>query len=152
MSRWLTKPVEGVQSAPEASPVPALQSTPPVVATSHNHPVVMLTAACCLVLILGLLLMSQVSGFRGRLLKHRNPTVIHSLAVLPLENLSDDPGQKYFAYGMTEELTTTLAQVSGIKVISHTSTAHYENNSKPLPQVARELDVDGVVERSRTTF
>jgi TolB-like protein/DNA-binding winged helix-turn-helix (wHTH) protein len=146
LDEQLAKPVEGVPSAPEASPVPALQSTPQVVGTSHNYPVVVLTAACCLVLILGLLLVSEVSGFRGRLLKHRNSTVIHSLAVLPLENLSDDPGQRYFAYGMTEELTTKLAQVSGIKVISHTSTALYENNGKPLSQVARELGVDGVVE------
>ncbi|HMK21120.1 MAG TPA: hypothetical protein VK466_02230, partial [Terriglobales bacterium] len=83
---------------------------------------------------------------RSQLWARSNAPLIHSLAVFPLENLSDDPAQKYFSDGMTEELTTQLAQIAGIKVISHSSTIQYENSSKPLPQIARELGVDGVVE------
>jgi TolB-like protein/DNA-binding winged helix-turn-helix (wHTH) protein len=71
---------------------------------------------------------------------------IHSLAVLPLKNLSNDQAQNYFSYGMTEELITDLAQISGLKVISHTSVLQYESSSKPLPQIAHELGVDGIVE------
>ena len=71
---------------------------------------------------------------------------ITSLAVLPLENLSRDPDQEYFADGMTEALTTELAQISSLKVISHTSVVQYKGTKKPLPQIARELRVDAVVE------
>jgi TolB-like protein/DNA-binding winged helix-turn-helix (wHTH) protein/Tfp pilus assembly protein PilF len=74
------------------------------------------------------------------------PPQIHSIAVLPLKNLSDDPAQEYFSYGMTEELITDLAQVSGLKVISHTSVIQYAKSTKSLPQIARELGVDGIVE------
>jgi TolB-like protein/DNA-binding winged helix-turn-helix (wHTH) protein len=74
------------------------------------------------------------------------PPQIHSIAVLPLKNLSDDQAQEYFSYGMTEELITDLAQVSGLKVISHTSVIQYAKSTKSLPQIARELGVDGIVE------
>jgi eukaryotic-like serine/threonine-protein kinase len=73
---------------------------------------------------------------------------IHSLAVLPLENLSRDPGEEYFADGMTEELTTQLAQISALRVISRTSVMQYKDSKKSLPQVAKELHVDAVVEGS----
>src|SRR5438067_1625355 len=75
-----------------------------------------------------------------------NPEKIRSLAVLPLNNLSADPAQEYFADGMTEELTTELAQISGLKVISRTSTMRYKGTRAPLPLIARELGVDAVVE------
>jgi TolB-like protein/DNA-binding winged helix-turn-helix (wHTH) protein/Tfp pilus assembly protein PilF len=71
---------------------------------------------------------------------------ITSLAVLPLENLSRDPDQEYFADGMTEALTTELAQISSLKVISHTSVVQYKGTKKSLPQIAQELSVDAVVE------
>jgi eukaryotic-like serine/threonine-protein kinase len=73
---------------------------------------------------------------------------IHSLAVLPLENLSRDPAEEYFADGMTEELTTQLAQISALRVISRTSVMQYKDSKKSLPQVAKELHVDAVVEGS----
>jgi len=72
--------------------------------------------------------------------------VIHSLAVLPLKNLSGDPSQQYFADGMTEELITDLSQVSALKVISRTSSDVYQGTHKPLPEIARELNVDAIVE------
>jgi TolB-like protein/DNA-binding winged helix-turn-helix (wHTH) protein/Flp pilus assembly protein TadD len=76
------------------------------------------------------------------------PASIHSIAVLPLKNYSADPGQEYFADGMTEELITELSSIQGLKVISHTSVAEYKGTQKHLPQIARELGVDGVVEGS----
>jgi TolB-like protein/DNA-binding winged helix-turn-helix (wHTH) protein/Tfp pilus assembly protein PilF len=74
------------------------------------------------------------------------PAGIRSLAVLPLENLSGDASQNYFADGMTDELITDLAQISALKVISRTSVMVYKGARKPLPQIARELNVDAVVE------
>ena len=74
------------------------------------------------------------------------PAGIRSLAVLPLENLSGDASQNYFADGMTEELITDLAQISALRVISRTSVMVYKGARKPLPQIARELNVDAVVE------
>src|SRR5215831_18028851 len=71
---------------------------------------------------------------------------ISSLAVLPLENLSRDPEQEYFADGMTDELITTLAKVSALRVISRTSAMQYKHTKKPLPQIGRELNVDAVLE------
>jgi TolB-like protein/DNA-binding winged helix-turn-helix (wHTH) protein len=71
---------------------------------------------------------------------------IQSLAVLPLQNLSADPAQEYFADGMTEALITDLAKIPGLKVISRTSIMQYKGSHKRLPQIAQELGVDGVIE------
>ncbi len=76
---------------------------------------------------------------------HLSSGTIRSLAVLPLENLSSD-SQDYFADGMTDELITHLAQISTLRVISRTSVMPYKGARKPLPQIARELNVDAVVE------
>jgi TolB-like protein/DNA-binding winged helix-turn-helix (wHTH) protein/Flp pilus assembly protein TadD len=73
---------------------------------------------------------------------------LRSIAVLPLENLSGDPSQEYFADGMTEELITDLAKVSALRVISRTSVMRYKGTKKGLPEIARELNVDGIVEGS----
>jgi TolB-like protein/DNA-binding winged helix-turn-helix (wHTH) protein/Flp pilus assembly protein TadD len=72
--------------------------------------------------------------------------VIRSLAVLPLESLSNDETQDYFADGMTDQLITDLGQISALRVISRTSVMVYKHARKPLPQIARELNVDAVVE------
>jgi serine/threonine protein kinase/tetratricopeptide (TPR) repeat protein len=73
---------------------------------------------------------------------------IRSIAVLPLVNLSRDPEQEYLADGITEELITSLAKIGSLKVISRTSAMHYKGTDKPLPQIARELNVDAIVEGS----
>ena len=73
---------------------------------------------------------------------------IKSIAVLPLANLSGDPEQEYFADGMTEQLTTDLGQIGALRVISRTSAMRYKGSDKKLPEIARELDVDAVVEGS----
>jgi TolB-like protein/DNA-binding winged helix-turn-helix (wHTH) protein/Flp pilus assembly protein TadD len=72
--------------------------------------------------------------------------IIRSLAVLPLESLSSDASQDYFADGMTDELISDLGQISALRVISRTSVMGYKHARKPLPQIARELNVDAVVE------
>lgn len=76
--------------------------------------------------------------------------VIGSLAVLPLDNLSGDKEQEYFADGMTDALTTDLAQISSLKVISRTSSMHFKGSKETLPQIGRELNVDAVVEGTVT--
>jgi TolB-like protein/Flp pilus assembly protein TadD len=73
---------------------------------------------------------------------------IESLAVLPLENLSADDAQEYFADAMTDELITELAKIGALRVISRTSVMQYKRVRKPLPQIARELNVDAVIEGS----
>ena len=97
--------------------------------------------ALALVIIIGLSIVS-VWLFRSR----GAPAEIRSLAVLPLENLSGDASQNYFADGMTDELITDLAQIGALRVISRTSVMVYKGARKPLPQIARELNVDAVVE------
>ena len=73
---------------------------------------------------------------------------LRSLAVLPFRNLSSDVSQEYFADGMTDELITDLGQVSALRVISRTSAMTYKDAHKPLAEIARELNVEAVVEGS----
>ena len=73
---------------------------------------------------------------------------IRSLAVLPLENVSRDPAQEYFADGMTEALISDLARLGNLRVISRRSAMKYKGVQKSLPEIAEELDVDAVIEGS----
>jgi TolB-like protein/DNA-binding winged helix-turn-helix (wHTH) protein len=73
---------------------------------------------------------------------------IHSLAVLPLQNLSGDPEQDYFAAGITDQLITELAHVHGLRVVSRTSSSQFQGRNVSLPEIASELRVDGVIEGS----
>src|SRR5437868_5096718 len=75
-----------------------------------------------------------------------NAPRMRSLAVLPLENLSHDPQQEYFAEGLTEALITTLAKIGELRVVSRTSAMLYKGVRKPLREIARELEVDAIVE------
>ena len=86
------------------------------------------------------------SGNRER--KVPVPGAIQSIAVLPLENLSGDANQDYFADGMTDALITELSQIRKLRVISRTSVMQYKHTQKPLDQIAQELNVDAVVEGS----
>ncbi len=88
----------------------------------------------------------NAGGFRERLLGSTRHVKIQSLAVLPLENLSKDPEQEYFADGMTDELITDLAKIASMRVISRGSVIRYKGSKKPLLEIARELNVDAVVE------
>jgi len=92
-----------------------------------------------------LLLIASFAIWKFHSAHHAAPS-IRSLAVLPLESLSNDSSQDYFADGMTDELITDLGQISALRVISRTSVMTYKHARKPLPQIARELNVDAVVE------
>jgi TolB-like protein/Tfp pilus assembly protein PilF len=95
----------------------------------------------------GLLVFMARGSLRYSILQTPNPPAsIHSLAVLPFENLSGDMQQEYFADGMTAELITVMAKISSIRVISRTSVMRYKRIRKPLAEIAKELNVDAVVE------
>jgi TolB-like protein len=91
-----------------------------------------------------LLVWTSVGAWRARR-ADAIPGPITSIVVLPFENLSGDPAQAYFADGMTEALTTDLAQIRALRVISRTSAMQYKDAKKPLSQIARELNVDAAV-------
>jgi TolB-like protein/Tfp pilus assembly protein PilF len=107
-----------------------------------------LTLLAALLLLLAALFAANIGGLRDRFRSGSSTGRIRSLAVLPLENFSRDPEQEYFADGMTEELITNLAQIGSLHVISRMSAMHYKGSKKPLPQIARELKVDAVLEGS----
>lgn len=100
---------------------------------------IVITAAAVVAAIL-ITLRARRSGYTD------SPALIRSLAVLPLQNLSADPAQEYFSDGMTDALITDLAQISSLKVISRTSSMQYKQTKKALPEIARELNVDGIIE------
>ena len=101
-----------------------------------------------LILVLGL----STGGIRDRLLGRSASPHIQSLAVLPLQNLSGDPAQEYFSDGMSDALITGLSQIGSLKVISRTSSMRYKKTDKSLPEIARELNVDGIVEGTVQRF
>lgn len=105
---------------------------------------ILLAVSGLLALAAGILLLSP--GLRHRLWGTAAPPGIHSIAVLPLVNLSGDPAQEYFVEGMTEELITNLGKMGGLRVISHTSVRRYKGTKRPMPEIARELNVDAIVE------
>jgi TolB-like protein/DNA-binding winged helix-turn-helix (wHTH) protein/Flp pilus assembly protein TadD len=131
----------GLAVPPVAGPAPPLQGAVSAVPAKRPlRPTGRVIMALAVVLSLAIL---SVFLFRSR--RHA-PAAIRSLAVLPLENLSGDASQNYFSDGMTDELITDLAQISALRVISRTSVMVYKGARKPLPQIARELNVDAVVE------
>jgi len=87
-------------------------------------------------------------GYRFLANRSVDASQVRSLIILPLESLSQDPEQGYFAVGLTEALTTTLAKIGALRVVSHTTASYYKRVQKPLPEIARELGVEGVVEGS----
>jgi len=101
-------------------------------------------AAALMLLAVGLGL--NFVGVLDRLLGRPMAGEITSIAVLPLKNLSGDPAQEYFADGMTEALITELGQISTLQVISHQSVLCYRQTAKPLPQIARDLKVNALLE------
>jgi serine/threonine protein kinase/tetratricopeptide (TPR) repeat protein len=107
-----------------------------------------IAAGGLLVLLLALLVVFRAAKLREGLRAPVGAPRIESLAVLPLENLSHDSEQDYFADGVTEELITDLSKISDLRVISRTSTTQYKGTYKSIPQIAKELNVDGIVEGS----
>jgi TolB-like protein/Tfp pilus assembly protein PilF len=126
------------------SPLPAAAIASPIAPGKRT---LRLTWRLAVVGIFAALLLA-VGGFAFSrwLSAHNARQGIRSIAILPFENLSGDPSQEYFADGMTEELINDLGQVSNLRVISLTSSMSYKGTKKKLPEIARELSVDGVVE------
>ena len=134
----LVAPVERVNGSAQVT------SSPVSVETRMFHrrsawTFVAVSVGCLLLLAFGFMLSLDGGGLRDRLLGNKNPS-IHSIAVLPLQNLSDDPKQEYFAEGVTDALITDLAQITALKVVSRTTVMRYGPPDKPLPQIARELN------------
>lgn len=127
----------------ESVPVPETKPRLPEASANKTHRMspgrIAVVTATSLILLLAFGL-----RFRGRI----SAPPIRSLVVLPLENLSGDPSQDYFADGMTDALITDLANVSSLRVVSRTSAMHYKGSHQPLPEIAKELRVDAVVEGS----
>src|SRR5216683_2154547 len=128
----------------ESGLVAAVTSRPP----QRRGRIALLVAGLALALLAGAVILKNVGGLRDRLLGGDRLPRIESLAVLPLENLSHDPEQEYFADGMTEALITDLSKIGALRVISRTSVMHYKGTKKTVPEIARELNVDGVIEGS----
>jgi TolB-like protein/Tfp pilus assembly protein PilF len=105
-------------------------------------------AGVALVVLLAVLMALNVGGLRERLLGGVAQGQITSLAVLPLKNLMGDAEQDYFVEGMHEALITELSKIGALKVISRTSAMRYRNTDKSVPEIARELGVDAVIEGS----
>jgi len=130
--------------APVAFMNPALERA----AQRYKNPVaqrIAITVATASIL-LALALMLRAESVLGRLMSKWSAPDIHSIAVLPLQNLTTDTSQASLADGISDALITDLAQIRSLKVISRTSTARYRNTTKSLPEIARELGVDGIVE------
>jgi serine/threonine protein kinase len=106
----------------------------------------MLLSISTIVVIIGMLAGLNVGGLRDYLFGGLRPGQIQSVAVLPLENLSGDPNQEYFSDGMTDAIITNLAKISALTVISRTSAMRFKDTDKPLQEIARELNVDAVIE------
>jgi TolB-like protein/DNA-binding winged helix-turn-helix (wHTH) protein/lipoprotein NlpI len=150
---------EPATNSPEAPPVepaaldPGLAAetlAPPSTheAPKKSHAVQIFVVARFVALTVAFIVMAigprQIAG-----LLHRDPNPpITSLAVIPLDNLSGDPTQEYFADGMTDELITMLAKDSNLRITSRTSVMQYKGARKPLPEIARALNVDAILEGS----
>jgi len=104
-------------------------------------------AIVLLVIVSVLLAIPRITRFRAkRLSPAPSANAIHSIAVLPLVNLSSDPAQEYFSDGLTDELITKLAKIGSLQVISRTSVIGYKRSIKKAPEIAHELHVDCIVE------
>ena len=142
-----------VRTVPESAPQPASTATSDVVPSAvqgswWSRPTVLAILAAVLVLIGGTAAYVYLPR-AGQRAAEVSPA-IRSVAVLPLENLSGDKEQEYFADGMTDALTTDLAQIGALSVVSRTSATHFKGSKETLPQIGRELNVDAVVEGTVT--
>lgn len=150
-------PVNRTLDAPSIVIPGALESPKPEVAADQvstasvaeslatRQPLSLRVAAILLALFTGLSIVSY-PAVRHRIAADAKPMSIRSIAVLPLANLTGDPGQEYFVDGMTDDLITELAQVSDARVISRTSAMRYKEVRKAAPQIGQELNVDAIVE------
>src|SRR5262249_8502531 len=121
------------------NPLPPSQAESPPVLTGRLKRSTIWTLLLLLLLALGL-------GIAGLYRRFSSDPPLRSLAVLPMQNLSGDEAQQYFADGMTDGLITEIARIRSLRVISRTSIMQYKGTQKPLAVIAKELEVDSVVE------
>src|SRR6266481_3557197 len=141
-----TLPRRGYRFVAEVDGQPAAVASAPLVPPEALRPS-SFRRPLALAVSLALVVVAAVLVWRMGRIPRRTPlTHIQSLAVLPLQSLSHDPEQEYFADGMTEELITDLAKIHALRVISRNSMMQYKGKHKPTPQIARELNVDALVE------
>jgi TolB-like protein/DNA-binding winged helix-turn-helix (wHTH) protein len=133
------EPLPSAPNAPSTSPSPEA----PVVPVRSRSRTVVITALLMTVAMAAILLLIPTLSHRAAA-----TPLVRSIAVLPLANFSGDPAQEYFVDGMTDELITDLAKIGALRVISRTSVMRYKGTKKDLPEIARELNVDGIVEGS----
>jgi len=136
-----SRPAADVAHGEPKASSPALTAASRPSVLFRGWPLVLVGLLVLSALLLGL----NAGGLRERLLSKANPARIQSLAVLPLENLSGDTSQDYFADGMTEALITDLAKFGALRVISLPSVMPYKGTRNPLPEIGRELNVDAVL-------
>jgi len=134
---------DGLRTASAPAPVPLPISADIERRAYRRRAKVLALASGVALVLIGAL---SLTGIGQLLLRRSSQHHIESLAVLPLVNFSGDPEQDFFADGMTEALITDLGKVSALRVISRTSVVQYKGTRKPLPEIARELNVDGLVE------
>lgn len=144
------------ETASQLEPIATGTATAPSIDTT-THPAVRATRPSrplrvALALAASLLIVAAAVVFLRRSARSHaaSSASITSIAVLPLENLSGNPKQAYIADGITDELITELARTKGLRVISRTSVMQYKGVHRPLPEIARELGVDGILEGSVT--
>ena len=145
-----------VAEAPSTEPVPVKQVNPaealtevPTLPTPNHRYLVWIGLGALAALAIAVPIATVGAHSLGERLLHRDAQpVISSLAVLPLDNLSGDSSQDYFADGMTDELITMLAKESNLRVVSRTSVMQYRGARRPLPEIARALHADAIVEGS----
>jgi TolB-like protein/DNA-binding winged helix-turn-helix (wHTH) protein len=144
--------IEPTQSSgvPVELPPPLEISAAPVIppAAKPRHRQWVVTAICASVLVVVCTLTFGPHPLAARFLDRDAPPAIASLAVLPLANLSGDANEDYFADGMTDELTTMLAKDSTLRIVSRTSAMQFKNAHRSLPEIARALNVDAILEGS----
>ncbi len=138
--------LENIQPVRAASIPDPLKARPKAPPRRWKLWTALLAASVAAMVIAGILVAENVGGVKDWLYPSPRRQAFHSLAVLPLENLTHDSQQDYFTDGMTEELITQLSKLGDLKVISRTSVMQYRGTRKTLPQIARELHVDAVVE------
>jgi TolB-like protein/DNA-binding winged helix-turn-helix (wHTH) protein/Tfp pilus assembly protein PilF len=135
-------PIETIETpAKTPAPIPSPAPIVPIARAQHLRSIPWLWIAVALAVVIG-------AGAAYRLLAPPTDAPIRSIAVLPLKNLSNSADEEFFSEGLTDELITKLASLEGIRVISRTSVMHYKDTQKTLPEIARELHVDGVIEGS----
>ena len=146
----VTAPTQPSGDPVDLPPPPPESSATPVIptATKPHHRLWVVTALGIFVLVTISILTLGPHPLAARFLDRDTPARIASVAVLPLANLSGNPNEEYFADGMTDELTTMLAKDSTLRIVSRTSAMQFKDAHRSLPEIARALKVDAILEGS----